>query len=527
MLSTKKKLTIFIVLSLCVLLLCGCEKTVSLPGGSFPAETEELAIVLTAEDLALLDEFTALRSVDLSGSTCYADFLAWAQAHPEVDVRYTVSFPGGHTADWDVEELELPGIGSAEAAEAASLLAYLPKLKAIDLGSEAGGASLTGADIELLRQAAPAASVRYSFSLAGQSVRLTDETLDLSALGHEEAAKAAGLLPCLQDLTYVDLGGEGENSLTWEDIGTLQAACPEADFAYSFSLYGKSLTTLDETLDFNHIRMDDRGEAVRSILPYMQKCRYLDMDFCGVSNEDMAAIRDEFPGIKVVWRIWFGTNYSVRTDVEKILASRPGVGGTVYDADADILKYCTDVKYLDLGHNEVITDISFAASMPNLEVFVIAMNPITDLTPLMSCPHLEYLELNSTQVSDLSPLSGLTELRHLNIGNCPNVSDISPLYGLTGLERLWIGCIDPVPPEQVEIMRGAAPDCDIDTEVYDPTAGRWRILGLTERAKAIYAETGWIEWELHPRYELLREQFGYAENAFAFSWLDPLYDPHG
>lgn len=51
------------------------------------------------------------------------------------------------------------------------------------------------------------------------------------------------------------------------------------------------------------------------------------MDSCGVSDEEMAAIRDDFPDVNVVWRIWFGTGYSVRTDVEKILASQPQRAG--------------------------------------------------------------------------------------------------------------------------------------------------------------------------------------------------------
>lgn len=83
---------------------------------------------------------------------------------------------------------------------------------------------------------------------------------------------------------------------------------------------------------------------------------------------------------------------------------------------------CTKVKYLDLGHNEVISDISFVKSMPELEVFIIAMNPVSDLTPLASCPKLEYLELNTTAVADLSPLANATALRHLNISDNWNAS---------------------------------------------------------------------------------------------------------
>lgn len=364
------------------------------------------------------------------------------------------------------------------------------------------------------------------FTLAGQQISRTDTNLDLSHLSRSQVAEAAGQLALMPDLRYVDLGGEEQGELTWEDVGVLQAANPQAEFEYRFSRFGQELSTLDQALDFNHIEMDDGGAAVRSFLPYMQNCQTLDMDSCGLSNEDMAAIREDFPNIKVIWRIWFGETYSVRTDVERILASKPSVGGPLNDTEVQVLQYCTDVKYMDLGHNELITDISFIWSMPKLEVLIIAMNPLEDLTPLTNCPDLEYLELNTTDVYDLSALSGLTKLRHLNIANCPNLKDISPLFGLTKLERLWIGCITPVPEEQVEKMRAAAPDCEIDTEVTDPTTGHWRIAGYTPESIALFEETGWLQEVLHPRYELLRKQFGYTDDDYSFFWNDPLYYPH-
>ena len=88
---------------------------------------------------------------------------------------------------------------------------------------------------------------------------------------------------------------------------------------------------------------------------------------------------------------------------------------------------------------------------------MLAMGGFSDLSPLADCPKLEYLEIQTGAVSDLRPLSGLKNLRHLNI--CYNfaLTDITPLYGLTELERLWIGCVDPVPREQIEEMQRRAP----------------------------------------------------------------------
>ena len=167
------------------------------------------------------------------------------------------------------------------------------------------------------------------------------------------------------------------------------------------------------------------------------------------------------------------------------------------------LKYCTDVKYLDLGHN-IIGDISFVASMPDLEVAVLAINYWSDATPLASCKKLEYLEVFNTFLSDLSPLAELTNLKHLNICWLENVTDITPLYGLSNLERLWIGNMTPIPQDQIDTIREKLPNCVINTTTYNPT------------------EEGWREGE---RYQLLKEQFGYDEGAYSFYYLDPKYYP--
>ena len=231
----------------------------------------------------------------------------------------------------------------------------------------------------------------------------------------------------------------------------------------------------------------------------------------GLSNERMQQIREQFPDIDVVWRIWFGQLYSVRTDTERILASKPSVGGLIDDSEAAKLKYCTKVKYMDLGHNEFIYDISFVRSMPDLEVFIIAMNGVSDLSPLESCPKLEYLEIFTTPVSDLSPLRNAKALRHLNISNCPNLSDISPLFGLTELERLWIGTVTPVPEEQVQQMQKNAPNCKISTSSEDPHGDYWRYTWYDENNATYH----WV-----PRYEKLREQLGYNYQEYSFYWLD-------
>ena len=502
---------------LLALLLSGCGKTVELPDGQrLPEDSRELTAVLTAEELPVLDAFPALESADLSGSTCYEEMLAWAEAHPQVALRYTVELPDGSVLDNDAEKADLSELDRKQLSTALPLLRALPGLKTLELGRVGPGCAVREETLAALREAAPGAQLRYEVALpGGKSCPPEAKELDLSALKPAELSAAKEALALLPALERIDLGSE-ENGLSWQQISALAAIRPEAALDYGFTLFGQALNLSDEELNFSHIPMKDEGAAVREILPLMRNCRLLDMDSCGVSTEAMAAIREDFPQIEVIWRIWFGLNYSVRTDVERILASRPSVGGNLYDSTITEFRYCTHVRYMDLGHNESLTNLDFCAYMPDLEVLVAAMNPLTDISALAKCPKLEYLELNSTAVYDLSPLAELKELRHLNIANCWNLTDMSPILGLTGLERLWIGCITRIPPEQVEAMRQAAPDCEIDVTVYDPTDGHWRYLGYIE-------EGGWPRIQLAPRYEKLREQFGYSDRDFSFRWNDPLY----
>lgn len=497
---------------LCALLLCGCTARVRLENGKFPADTPTLTTQLLPADVPKLNEFTALRSADFSGSECYVEIAAWAGKHPQVAVRYTVPLPDGSLAYSDEPRLDLSGLDEAELQSALPLLKYLPALETIVLGDNVRAGALSQ-----LTAACPNAAFEGTFCLAGRGYALSDTALALDGLTHSEAEEALAYISGMKELKSVDLGSElEEDALTWQDIAALEQAASEAEFAYDFTLFGKAVSLQDSLLDLNHIKMDDEGALVKQAALCMPNLQKLDMDFCGVSDEAMAGIRDSLPNVDVVWRIWFGTGYSVRTDVERILASNPDKGGELTGENTVSLKYCTKVKYLDLGHNTYLDDLSFLAYMPDLEVVIVAMANWSDISALANCPNLEYAEIQTSALNDLSPLAGAKNLKHLNIGYCFALHDISPLYELTQLERLWIGRFTPIPTEQIEHMRECAPNCEINiTTTLDPTGGIWRYLGNNEDGTM----------QLSPRYELLREQFRYSEAPYCYSYIenDPLY----
>ena len=585
--------------------------------GVFPADSESISVVLESGETALLDEFEALRSADLSGSTCYDEILAWSASHPDVSVTYTVTFPNGNTYGNGDKAVDLSGLSHEQTTQAITLLSYLPEVSSIDLGSSSTSASpLTADDLSSISSACPDADINYSVSLLGRDYSIKDTSADLTGLTSSGVSDAISSLSFLSNLSSITIGDSAtlNGELTWSDISTLAAAfpgasmnydftlcgvkaslsdeaidlssataadletigdvlsgmsqlksvtlgndsgaitlqdagalmekCPNAVFNYTFTAFGKEINLSDETLDLNHITMTDDGAEIRSLLPYLKNLKTLDMDSCGLSDETMAQIRDENPNIEVIWRVWFGSDYSVRTNVVKVLASKPSKGGDLTNSNTASLKYLTKVRYLDLGHNDQLSDFSFIEYMPELQIVVISMTSISDLTPFTKCPELLYIEAGNTNISDLSPLSQCTSLKHLNVGTCSGVSDISPLYDID-LLRLWLGIGDPVPQEQVDEMQSRHPDCEINTTVATGlerdengdvtnegyTAGNWKQYHQWMDDDWAYYSTYGVFPAQKPigYFKVVYEAFEYSlgDSSYAFSWNDPALNEHG
>lgn len=485
---------------------------VELGGRRVSATADSVRAAIGKRDLNQLAYLTRLKSADFRGSDCYQEIALWAQQHPEVSVVYSVPLPTGQMVDSNVQELDLTWLSSGYVPAMLDTLAYLPDVRVLRFG-EVGGELFGIQDMQTIRAVCPTAEFHFSAVIGGQVFDGEATSLDLRDARHEDVQALAVVLSCMNRLESVELGSESSGAIPWEDIALWKATRPDVQFHYSFTLYGKAVDLDTETLDYRGIRITDNGDALYKALSCMNHCSYVDMDSTGVSYQSLEEMQKLFPQTRIVWRVWFGDNYSVRTDVERILASKPSVGGMI--ENASVLKYCTDVKYLDLGHNDDLADLSFVASMPKLEVCIIAMTAITDISPLRNCPNLEYLELNSTNIADLSPLENAAGLHHLNIANCPNIRDITPLYGLTELERLWIGRDTPVPAEQARHMKELVPGCNVNTTADDPHGDAWRFTDYDPEIPKYY----WV-----PRYELLREQMGYNYQEYSFYWLDPYCD---
>lgn len=240
--------------------------------------------------------------------------------------------------------------------------------------------------------------------------------------------------------------------------------------AEPITICGLECDTEDTAIDFGSIKVEDIS-ALTDAISKMPNLTRIDMFESRLSKADMNMLFDTYPEITFGWtiRIWEHTIRTDQTAFSTLHGSSPDPAHT--EADFDVLRFCKNLRALDLGHNW-IEDISFIRDLPDLEVLILGRNQIRDITPLADLHNLVYIELFSNHIKDVSPLAGLTNLRDLNLSNNP-ILDLTPLMKMDWLERLWLGKFMNYPENQKREILAALPDCEFFWD-WGPTAGTWR-----------------------------------------------------
>ena len=422
---------------------CGRKKTVIDPTEIItlppPTETEAptnpkedietLTVVLTAGEIYTLNQYPNLKSVDLSGSTCYPTILEYIQEHPQVDVTYTVDLGGTSVSNKAGSAVLEPGSFSYDIL--LENLQYLPALTAVSFPS----VNLTPGQIDGILAAYPDLTLEYSVSLFGQDVALTTTELDLTGMGDDQVEEACEHLGMLTNLTDATLS----SGLSMESVARLQDAAPNVTFHYNFTLFGKSVSTTDQEIVYKNQTIGNEGEDdLRKALAILDGCQRVVLDNCGFDYEVLAKVREDFrEGPNLVWRVYFGVDkrYNLLTDEDTLRA--------VYNVTNDTcgpMKYCEGVKYMDIGHNEYLTDLSFVSGMPNLEVMIASGCAATELVGFENCKKLTWLELASClKLKNIDSLAGCESLQYLNL--C--YTKVSSYEALDGLPLVRFICLSP------------------------------------------------------------------------------------
>lgn len=428
-------------------------------------KAEVLTVAAVEEDFPLLEECVNLQYLDLTGSTCYDEILTYVKNHPQVEVVYTV--PLGNLVLSNTDTQATLGNISYQADSLMKQLRYLPGLKALDLPNT----FLTAKELTALQEAYPSLEITYTVNLAGIELKPDETAIDLSSLTSGDLNELSDKLPLFPALTDVTLSQD----LTMEEVKELMEQFPDLRFHYTFEFFGQTLSTTDEKVDLTDTTIGDAGEArIRSALDIMPGCTYFKLENCGLSNDVLAGIQKDYPETKIVWRVSFGGQYSLLTD-ETTLRTVYGVE----NSHNEILKYCTSLKYIDMGHNTTLTDISFASYMPDLEVLILSGSSVQNVDALANCKNLVFLEMaNCYALEDISGLKDCESLRFLNIG-FSKVTDLTPIQDLP-LERfIYLG--PKVDQETQTAFEESHPDCWVRFTGSNPLSLGWKYddIGIT------------------------------------------------
>ncbi len=252
-------------------------------------------------------------------------------------------------------------------------------------------------------------------------------------------AELCDQIPIFSNLETVTLTGTLPDAAQLLD---LKARWPGITFVWDFDCFGTAVNTLTESLDLSGVPMENT-EELEALLPQFYRLKTVDMCGCGLSNDQMDALRRHFPDTKFVWEIQIA-RATLRTDITYFMAFQHGLPKKT-TTDYSNLRYCTDLVVLDLGHYQV-KDLSFLPYLTKLEYLLLCDTSIEDITTVGTCTQLRFLELFLNPLVDFWPLTNLSNLEDLNLGHTPGFHkgslyalwDYQPLLQMTWLDRLWL-----------------------------------------------------------------------------------------
>lgn len=448
-----------------------------LTDGIFRSDSASLTLPnATAEDVRLLEVFSNLVFVDATGSREFAALHDFKEAHPSVEVHYSMTLGDTVVTDSDTAIVVPSGV---DVRQFISDLHAFEHIESVDL-CESGW---NETEMQLFLSAYPQMKVHRMISIGGQSFDSDAQMLDLRALQGQTPEQLAETLRAFPNLNTVALPA----SWSEQQINSVLSALPGVTVIGPVTAFGQTFDGVAEEIDLSKTKLSstEEVEALLAKLPFLTKCVMCD---CGLNDQQMEQLCSAHPGVKFVWIIEIGKR-KLRTDAIGFSTKNPSKytnpnssdkynesvkkAVRLREGDIEALKYCTDLEALDLGHNYLTNnDLLVISKLTKLKVLILADNKITDISVLTTLKDLEYIELFMNKIPDLSPLCEMPNLRDVNVCNT-GASDLTPLFQLTGAKRLWYA-MNPFSREQAKALKEALPDCVCNYTTRDETGEGWR-----------------------------------------------------
>ena len=438
-------------------------------GKTYDQDTDVLYVTsLTDEDVATLDYFTRLKTVEAQKCTDYPQLAALTARRPEVTVEYTVTIDGREYPQ-DTAVVSISGITEEEI----NLLTYLPELTAVT----AVGCR-TPEQMTQLRDFCQEKGLSFALRFGTKTYPDTVEELDVTGVTDGELE----LLQLLPELKTLHLKNPEADP---ETVAQLRSTYPKADISWEVEIAGVSFPDDTKEVDLSAVLESSAAqtaagtaagtqtaagaqtttktqtttgtatgtqstketqstapavtlnlEDLEKKMSYLSDAKQVFLGKCGLDNEELAALRERVrDSYKLVWTVQLGKKLTARTDDTTFMPVREHVYYFL-DEDAYNLRYCEDMLCVDVGHMG-LTNIDFVKGMPHLQILILAHNgQLQDISPISSCKELIFLELDWSAVKDFTPLVGCTSLEDLNIGL--TYPSVEPLMQMTWLKNLWM-----------------------------------------------------------------------------------------
>ena len=438
-------------------------------GKTYDQDTDVLYVTsLTDEDVATLDYFTRLKTVEAQECTDYPQLAALTARRPEVTVEYTVTIDGREYPQ-DTAVVSISGITEEEI----NLLTYLPELTAVT----AVGCR-TPEQMTQLRDFCQEKGLSFALRFGTKTYPDTVEELDVTGVTDGELE----LLQLLPELKTLHLKNPEADP---ETVAQLRSTYPKADISWEVEIAGVSFPDDTKEVDLSAVLESSAAQTTTATaagtqtaagaqtttktqtttgaatgtqstketqstapavtlnlqdlekkMSYLSDAKQVFLGKCGLDNEELAALRERVrDSYKLVWTVQLGKKLTARTDDTTFMPVREHVYYFL-DEDAYNLRYCEDMLCVDVGHMG-LTNIDFVKGMPHLQILILAHNgQLQDISPISSCKELIFLELDWSAVKDFTPLVGCTSLEDLNIGL--TYPSVEPLMQMTWLKNLWM-----------------------------------------------------------------------------------------
>ncbi len=438
-------------------------------GKTYDQDTDVLYVTsLTDEDVATLDYFTRLKTVEAQECTDYPQLAALTARRPEVTVEYAVTIDGREYPQ-DTAVVSISGITEEEI----NLLTYLPELTAVT----AVGCR-TPEQMTQLRDFCQEKGLSFALRFGTKTYPDTVQELDVTGVTDGELE----LLQLLPELKTLHLKNPEADP---ETVAQLRSTYPKADISWEVEIAGVSFPDDTKEVDLSTVLESSAAqtaagtaagtqtavgaqttaktqtttgtatgtqstketqstapavtlnlEDLEKKMSYLSDAKQVFLGKCGLDNEELAALRERVrDSYKLVWTVQLGKKLTARTDDTTFMPVREHVYYFL-DEDAYNLRYCEDMLCVDVGHMG-LTNIDFVKGMPHLQILILAHNgQLQDISPISSCKELIFLELDWSAVKDFTPLVGCTSLEDLNIGL--TYPSVEPLMQMTWLKNLWM-----------------------------------------------------------------------------------------